>query len=94
MQNVIPYLTAVTCTELGGFPETQSAAAGLKNQKEKEKDGLPSTTQPSHAWASHVQEHGHYREHGRSSTESHPEVLTNKKHANKAYIEVLTYFCI
>ncbi|MCI4377652.1 hypothetical protein PGIGA_G00206010 [Pangasianodon gigas] len=65
----------------------QSAATGLKIQKEKEKSGLPSSTQPSHAWASHIQEHGHYQEHGRSGTERNPEVLTNKNHTNSSHVK-------
>lgn len=90
---LILYLSAVTRAELEGFHEMQSTATGLKIQKEKDKSGLPSSTQPSHAWASHIQEHGHYQEHGRSGTERHPEVVTNKKNANSSHIEVLIYFC-
>ncbi|XP_060775052.1 uncharacterized protein plxdc2a [Neoarius graeffei] len=79
--------SAVTRAELEGFHEMQSTATGLKIQKEKDKSGLPSSTQPSHAWASHIQEHGHYQKHGRSGTERHPEVVTNKKNANSSHIE-------
>ncbi|XP_047012613.2 plexin domain-containing protein 2 [Ictalurus punctatus] len=79
--------SAVTCAELEGFRELQRAATGLKIQKEKEKSGLPSSTPPNHAWASHIQEHGHYQEHGRSGTERHPEVLTNKKDANSSHVK-------
>lgn len=81
----------MTGAEPEEFHEMQSAALGLKIQKYREKSGLPSSTQTSHAWASHIQEHGHYQEHGRSGTESHSKVLTNKNHANSSYIEVLTY---
>lgn len=91
--NLILYLSTVTRAELEGFHEMQSTATGLKIQKEKDMSGLPSSTQPSHAWASHIQEHGHYQEHGRSGTERHPEVVTNKNHANSSHIEVLIYFC-
>ncbi|KAM9500885.1 plexin domain-containing protein 2 [Clarias gariepinus] len=79
--------SAVASAELQSFHGMQSAATGLNNQREKEKGGLPSTTQPSPAWASHIQEHGHYQEHGRSGTERHPEVLTNKKHTNSSHFE-------
>ncbi|KAG7329970.1 hypothetical protein KOW79_006192 [Hemibagrus wyckioides] len=79
--------TAVTHAEFEAIHERQSAAIGLKIQKEKEKSGLPSSTQPSHAWASHIQEHGHYQEHGRSGTEQHHEVLTNKNHINRSHTE-------
>lgn len=88
---LIHYLSAVASAELQSFHEMQSAATGLNNQREKEKGGLPSTPQPSPAWASHIQEHGHYQEHGRSGTERHPEVLTNKKHTNSSHFEVTTY---
>ncbi|KAI5627921.1 plexin domain-containing protein 2, partial [Silurus asotus] len=56
----------------------------LKIQKEKKTSGLPASTQPSHAWASHIQERGHYQEHGKSGPKHHPEVLTNK---NSSHIE-------
>lgn len=91
--NLFLCLSAVTCAELQGFHEMQSAATGLKIQKEKEKNMLPSSTQPSHAWASNIQEHGHYQEHGRSETQSHSEVLTNKNQASSSQVEVLTYYC-
>lgn len=91
--NVILYFSSVTHVEFEAIHERQSATTGLKIQKEKEKSGLPSSTQPSHAWASHIQEHGHYQEHGRSGTEQHHEVLTNKNHINRSHTEVLSYFC-
>ncbi|KAK3546333.1 hypothetical protein QTP70_025670 [Hemibagrus guttatus] len=84
--------TAVTHAEFEAIHERQSATTGLKIQKEKEKSGLPSSTQPSHAWASHIQEHWHYQEHGRSGTERHHEVLTNKNHINRSqYTVCLVY---
>ncbi|KAK2860708.1 hypothetical protein Q7C36_004874 [Tachysurus vachellii] len=64
-----------------------TTATRLKIQKEKEKTGMPSSTQPSLGWAGHFQEHGHYEEHGRSGTEHHHEVLTNKNHLNKSHTE-------
>lgn len=76
--------------EIEGFHERQNAA-GLKILKEKEKSGLPSSTQPSHAWESHIQEHGHYQEQGRSGIDRNPEVLT-KNHANISFTKVLTCF--
>lgn len=90
--NEIFYLSAVIHAEFEGFHEKQSAATGLRIQKEKEKSGLPSSTQPGHAWHSHIQEHGHYQQHGRSASERHPEVLTKRNNATSSHTEVLTFF--